>query len=558
VRWSPGALEDAALAARLGTRALERARELVRRRITVEVHRAAVPTANLPACTVRFHVPGELSWARCDCTLAQDCEHVAVAVWAFREADRRDEAAARQIVDLASDAQGETEAAPLEVAMELARDVILAGVAHSAASLAQRFAVARRLARAAGQVWPHVLLEELEELLASYRERSSRYRSSLATELVAGLSARERSSVAGGALPPGFILGQGEAFETSLDHLRLISLGARVAADGGDRHVSVYLADPDSGTVLVLEKTLVFKDGEEAPAAPALVPRRVAPGVGLGALASGQVVTRVARRIASRRLVLGEARGGMTSVTPQTGDWQAFPEPLRVNSLARLAEEWRSRPPLLLRPRVLAADVHALEVGDVRLVAYEPGRQRLVAEVSTSEGEAFRVVREHRSAAPAALESLASVLSGGLGRVRFISGLLRRRGGSFECDPLAVVADRLVVIDLAEASGSSPVPLWQERVLPDPIAAAADLAAALLDECVHAGLRESGAGLSRRLREGGASLAAVGLGVTGDLLTVLSERLEGAREGGTETDWSRAAEALLDAAIRTSLVSERA
>ncbi|MBK8594335.1 MAG: hypothetical protein IPN83_01875 [Holophagales bacterium] len=199
MRWSPGALEDAALAARLGTRALERARELVRRRITVEVHRAAVPTANLPACTVRFHVPGELSWARCDCTLAQDCEHVAVAVWAFREADRRDEAAARQIVDLASDAQGETEAAPLEVAMELARDVILAGVAHSAASLAQRFAVARRLARAAGQVWPHVLLEELEELLASYRERSSRYRSSLATELVAGLSARERSSVAGGA-----------------------------------------------------------------------------------------------------------------------------------------------------------------------------------------------------------------------------------------------------------------------------------------------------------------------------------------------------------------------
>ena len=45
-----------------------------------------VPTARLPACTVRFLVPRDIAYARCDCAMGTGCEHVVLAAWAFRQA----------------------------------------------------------------------------------------------------------------------------------------------------------------------------------------------------------------------------------------------------------------------------------------------------------------------------------------------------------------------------------------------------------------------------------------------------------------------------------------
>src|SRR6185312_15394399 len=105
-------------------------------------------------------------------------------------------------------------------------------------------------------------------------------------------------------LPPGVILGTDEAAETRLDHVRLVSLGARLEADGSSRAAEVYLADPDSGIVLVLAKRWTFAEGEEPLDGAALGERAIAPRIGLATLARGQMVSRGVKRQANRAMAL--------------------------------------------------------------------------------------------------------------------------------------------------------------------------------------------------------------------------------------------------------------
>lgn len=563
VAWSPGEIGDEALRERLGRRAFERAAALRRSGVTAAIRRPdrgdPAASAELPSCTVRFLVPGDLAWARCDCAAKQDCEHVALAVWAFRAADVRDPEAPRLLVEVAE----ERPAAPLvggealDEAARLAEEVLLDGAVHARASLAPAFALCREGLRRAGQTWPFTILEDLEEQLEAYRARGARYGAARVAALLAELAARRQAVRNGGELPAAFVLGQGEALETRLDHLRLVSLGARVHAEDRDRDAEVFLADPDTGMVFVLRKRWSSPEGKEEPLdAAALAGRRVASGVTLEGLAKGQAVTRVARRQANRLLVLGDARGGLTSVTPQAGPWEILPAPLRVTRLADLAESWSGRPPRLLRPRVLAEDVHVVTVREVQWIADLPGTQSLAALVLDQEGEAILLRKSWRSVAPHALEVLAAALSGVWGPVRFVSGEIRRHLGGFEMEPLAVACDRLVIPDL-EKKGEAPAPRLErgrDRVDPPAEAAAAE-ALGLLDEGAHHGLRHASGGYPDRLRATVKRLEEVGLNDCADRLRRLEEALRAARGGGEE-GWPAAARGWLEAAIRLQLVRE--
>ncbi|HBL32061.1 MAG TPA: hypothetical protein DD490_35000, partial [Acidobacteria bacterium] len=169
-----------------------------------------------------------------------------------------------------------------------------------------------------------------------------------------------------------------------------------------------------------------------------------------------QAVTRVARRRANRLLVLGDARGGLTSVLPQAGAWDALPAPLRVTRLEELAATWEARPPRLLRPRVLAEDVHVLAVAEVAWIASLPGTQSLRAGLLDADGETIVLHKPWRAVAPRALDALAAALSGTWGPVRCISGEIRRHLGGFEIAPLALACDRLVVPDLETGAFEAP------------------------------------------------------------------------------------------------------
>lgn len=560
VRWSPGDLTDEVLIERLGKKMIEIARQLARRGATVEVQRNAEgqpPVAMLPACTVRFLVPNDLAYAKCDCARRTDCEHVALSVWAFRKADTVDRDAARLVVDVHVSDDAEVELGPFEGALSVMRAVLLDGVSGYHGALAQKFAMAREDLEKAGYTWPHVALEDLEETLEAYRTRSSRYRAGTIVELGAELVARQRGS-GGGALPSRHVLGTGEALETKLDQLKLIGLGGHVDGSGRSREVEVFFADPDSGAVLVFRKEWNFKPEEILPEGAAIGGKRAMTGVSIGSLAKGLVVTRVAKRRANRSLVFGESRGGMTSVTPQKGEWGSLPEPLLLRSLSHLEELFKSRPPKVLRPRVLAEDVHVLPVRDAQGAYFSPGAQQLEAVLTDLEGEQCLLAKPFRSVVPLSTDHLAAALGGAHGAVRFVAGAFRRAHLGLVLEPLAVVADRLVVPDFETGDAASAVtggvagPSGRS-----PVEGAIQQGWALLEEVVQLGMRQLPASFVERLSESAAWLEETGLRECGRLVGDLAMSVGRLRTGDGSEGEERAAGAFLEAALRLTLARER-
>ncbi|MGW0838629.1 hypothetical protein ACWD26_00390 [Streptomyces sp. NPDC002787] len=102
--WSPGDIDDAALEAAVGARALSAARRTARRGVTARVHRPTSqephPWVELPTCTVRFPVPGQAAHALTDAADTVRREMLALALWAFRTADTTDRQARLVLVSL--------------------------------------------------------------------------------------------------------------------------------------------------------------------------------------------------------------------------------------------------------------------------------------------------------------------------------------------------------------------------------------------------------------------------------------------------------------------------
>ncbi len=543
--WSPAEITDDALEKALGTKRIDRARAAMRAGILVTVERDGVPTAKLPACTVRFLVPRDPAYARCDCRDAQQgCEHVVIAVWAFREAQSHEGSSV--VVSLGSNAKKE-DAKPLDAALEIAAMLLHSGVTHAPPHLPSRFAAVRTDLDKHGFVWPLTVIEDLERVLEQYESRSALYSSHHVAALLCELESRSRASHAGGAeLPVRFVLGQDEATVTPLDHVRLISLGARVQSDGRVRFAQVYLADPDTAMVLLLRKRWDYKEGEEPEEGPALARRAVASKVTLGALAAGQVVSKVVRRKANRELELGTSRTAMTSVTPQRGDWENLPTPILIKNLEEHDAWLKTRPPRALRPRLLAENVHVIAVSAVEDVVYFPAEQQLLAKLLDSAGNAFYARVTHRRVAPNAIDAATTAFTK---KVRFVAGELTRGAFGFEMDPLAIAEDVMTVPDVAgPVANAITAPHATHRHGADPIASAIDTAESALAELAHFGLDAAPAALTARCASSAEDLDDAGIESLGTRMRALAAAIK--------DHTPDAPRAWLDAAVRATLLRE--
>jgi hypothetical protein len=546
--WSPAEIDDATLERALGVKLLERARVTMRRGLVATLEHDAVPVARLPSCTVRFLVPRDVAYARCDCAQAGGaCEHLALAVWAFRELEEA--SAAPVVVALGGGGPGASSAGhaeALEDALLLARELLVAGIGETS-PLPARFARLRMLLARARMTWMHGIALDLEIALEGYHKRSALHGTREIAALLVELAARARAGVATSSeLPPRFVLGEDEAPETLLDHVRLVSLGARVRADERSRFADVYLADPDTKLVLVLRKRWDFGPDEELQEGPALARRAVAAKIKLEALARGQLVSKVVTRLANRSIDLGTSRVAQTSVTPQRGDWDALPAPLLVRDLALHAEAVKRLPPRVLRPRVLAEAVHAVEVSAVNDVVYSAAEQKLVAELVDAAGHPFLLVLRHRRAAPNAIDATAAALARS---VRFVAGELRRGPSHWELEPLAVAGEELVVPDLAGPALIAPSAGHALAAPKDPLDAAITRAESVLEELCNTGLGARARSALARADEAGRALDDAGL-------SALAVRVRAVRSCAQSGALDAAADAWLDAGLRLAVVRE--
>lgn len=482
--WDPSTLDSDAFEASLNAAAAAEVARLLAAGIIVGLDRGAVPAARLPAATVRFLVPGETGYARCDCAAGGGCAHVALAIRAFREAKGASE------VRL-----GATAAKPTSDDLALSIQHLLSGLLEHgvvAGPAAHRVAIdrCRRVAEARGATQMLLAIGDLDGQLEAYDARDALYDEREVLALMTELHARTR-------VGDSAALGIGQPYETAMAKTRLVSLGARLRARGRTIVAHVVLADTDTGATLKFERSYAPTEGEPSFVAN-VTARQLAPGLALAAVAEGQILTSVARRRADGLLALGQGSRGRTALMPRE-PFVRLPAPLAATDVASVGRRLAERPMAMLRPRDRLGAVHVFEIGAVLGQAWWPGSQVWKAAVTLADdGGTLHLARTHDQAAPAALDALSAALGGHHGVVRQIAGPVWIEDGVLVCDPLSIAADRLVVPDFAAPQGpTGPVPAAPLK----PERTRIEEAQALLAGALHTGRRafERGAATGTRL-----------------------------------------------------------
>ena len=451
---SPGQASDEQLARLVPASLLAKAALARDGGLVIDIRRRAsgepCDTARLPNATVRFWAGAAIEAARCDCLAKAACEHVALGVWAFRQADQEEPAADASRIRLGQ--QGDGLALDTAPWLALAEALIRHGVTAGAAPMAQALSQAMDAARAAKAAWLEHLLQDLERWGASYAARSALYDAGEGVALLAELSLRLRAGVLPGNARA--VLGIGQGGETELDRLRLICLGARTSRDGEMRRTRLMLADADTGTALALVKewSVPATEFEREGALRASV--RLAPGVLLESLAQGQLLATQARRLADGTIKLAGSRSSQNSVLPQVPDWSLLGPPLRYDSVQALAARQQAQPTAQVLPRHAARSFVVFTPQSLEQLAYDPDSQSIVAVLRDASDEAVIVRRVHQSHARHALDALAAALAGDNGPVRYVAGLLHWAGGLPVIEPWAVACNTIVVPDFAAGTGA--------------------------------------------------------------------------------------------------------
>ena len=538
------------MAALIGTRAMVAAQARLAAGFSARVVRGGGDTAphvELPACTVRFLVPGQLAYARSDAAAGASPEAIALAVWAFRAADDSAEPDVTEIVHVGN--RVDVTASALVAATALTADIVLDGAVNVGTGVLPRIAAARRALDIENLRWPVLALDDLAEQLAAYRDRHARYHPERLAELLVEINARHRAVQHGRASAPSQVLGTEEAAETPLRLLRLTSLGARITSRPGEQIADVYLADDRTGTVLVLRHRWAVIEGEAPVRGEVLAGRRVGPAT-LGRLAVANLVTESAVRTASRQLRLASNRVARTTVAPSAGAWHALPDAVLIRDLGGLAGRLERLPPRMIRPRVDAESVYAIEIAAVRSIAYAPGSQQLTAVIEDPFGAVATVSATYRPETPAALDVLAEALGMSVGEPRFVSGTVHRTRGGLVVDPIAlIVGGTIVVPDLAADTASASLPDATADAT-DPTETAIHQALSLLAEVSHRGARHLPPTFASRVDAAADTLTVRGLGRAGAAMAAFARAL------GPAPGWPTV-EAWLDATVRLLVTVER-
>ncbi|TAG25653.1 MAG: hypothetical protein EAZ37_12115 [Burkholderiales bacterium] len=450
---SPGQASDETLSHLIPATLLTRATAARSAGLSISLRRAAsgepCDTARLPSATVRFWAGAALEAARCDCIAGSACEHVALGVWAFRQADEDStkSAEAAQIVRLGN--EGTRLALDTTPWIALVEALLLHGVSHGSAPIAQAMSHALDASRAINATWLVYLLQDLEHWSGAWLARSASYQATDGVALVSELALRLHAGVLPGSARA--VLGLAEPGETELDRLRLLCLGARTLRDGLKRRTRLMLVDTDTATAMVLNHEWQVSAGD-ADESDARAAERLAPGLQLQALSNGQLLARKARRLPDGSLKLAKARSSDNSTLPQVPDWSQLAAPLRYDSVRALADAQQAHPTAQVLPRHAAQRFVVFTPARIESLSYDPHSQSLMAVLYDKLDHPVLIKRSHESHNRHALASLAQALSGKLGAVDHVSGLLHWSGGFPIIEPWALATSNMVVPDFAVAS----------------------------------------------------------------------------------------------------------
>ncbi|RSZ58948.1 hypothetical protein HF313_25625 [Massilia atriviolacea] len=523
--WCPSTLAGAVELLPRAT--LDQARRMAAARPAIRLSAGSTPTARLPMCDVRFLSRTSLALARCDCRQAENCAHIALAVWAFAQGERQQPGFAGMTVELdlgagAAPAQLQDDSGAYEAIVALASQLWLDGTSQNPMLVDTRFEKALQEAGKPGWRWVLEALAQLRGALAGQHARASNADPATLLHLVSMLMARLGAARAQTPLPASQILGVGVSGEVALDHLRLVPMGSQCWSGEAAEGVRLIWADPDTLAVTVMEKT--WPRADTGTGAVALRDRRLV-GMPLHRLAASQIVTRAARRRANGLLTVGTA-ATQTSALPLSGSaWDTLASPLRQPDVASLRAHLRSLPPDFVRPLHAIEHVHVVPVAALVDCLWDAASQSLCARVQVAAGEddLLTLRLRHDPATPGAIDALARALED---EPLAVAGSVSSEAGQLGMTPLALLTAHGLQVPQLAAQGT-PAKLASGRH--DDKSALHALLEGTIDLLAHSlrqGLRHQGDAALGRAAQQAAALRAAGLGRCAEALATAMDSVK--------------------------------
>lgn len=446
---------------------ISRAKKLVQGSVVVQLSKGsgaqATPSARLPMCDVRFFSRSSLAHARCDCIQETICEHIVMAVWGFEQAelsqpDFQQLTLQISVPDGAQTGPNALFEQPEAVLLQTALDKLLLklwsdGSSQPDTAIKPLMAEVSRHAQQLQWRWVSESLDDIQQGIADQHHRSSRYHPVDFLQRISGLSARlvaarhmdlQAQQQTLPRLPAAEIVGLGVKGEIQLEHLKLVSLGARYWADEQQEGVKLIFTDPDSQALMVIERQWPKHSDPQGIPTP-IGSRRIA-GHPVKKLAASQVITNAAKRRANGALDIASGKQ-YTSVLPLSSRaWELLGEPLRQPDAAALKRYLQQALPDFVRPRQPIEQLHILPVSEVLDWRWDPALQclqidMLSGEVSDDSDNLVTVSLNYDIAAPQAIEALAKAMLTPATPPRLISGRVKIESGTLIIEPLAVASD---------------------------------------------------------------------------------------------------------------------
>jgi hypothetical protein len=433
--WDPGAIADDELAKHLRATTLTKARQLDEAGTLAEVVRGTRPVArfHVPGCTVRFLVPGDIRYSACDCARPAPCEHVPLAVWAFRRLD----AAKRAGVVTGGAPAPAVDADVLDGAERVLGEMAEQGTSGAGAGWVDRLGRLRARFEAADLVWPAELLGEMMAQQESYANHDARFDPRRVAELLGELVVRLDAIRANdGGLPQRLIRGSNLDRPVEIERGLFWGLGCGIALARGTAEVTAYLYDTKSAQVSVLTKEVV--EGEETgPSFVRLGQRVAAKGSSFAALGAGVLQLETARRSARHELMPG--RSGVGVLVQERLAWEEIAPPVLVEEFAELEDRLGGLPPSSLRPRRLGEAVHVFQIAKLESARFDVPTNTVQAILRDKAGGTMLLEHPYTSRGRAGAEALLGRLTGGKGDLRFVSGKVRPSAGGLRVEPFGLV-----------------------------------------------------------------------------------------------------------------------
>jgi SWIM zinc finger len=431
--WNPGQIADSQLDAFFKKSALNQIRQQYAAGQVIELLRNAKPMARFHtlAHTVRFLVPEDLRYTRCDCTETAPCRHVLMAIWAFRELA---EEKVSGLIETGTPPEiPENLLSDLETGLATLLEVGLSGLS---AALAARLHRLETQCRNAYLIWPAEILAELLQEYERYSQRDARFSATQAVMLMAELCMRiDAMSHRPANLPQLFVRGSQTDRVSEVGSARLVGLGCGVVQRQRAVRMINYFQDVASGEVIVIARD--FPDGENPRTFAELARTSVLKGAAFASLGSGQALIKGGKRTPDHQFLPGRAPA---TINPQAFAWEQLKAPVLVESLEELQLHLSALPPKALRPRRLGENFYVLPVASVESLEFSTIDQAVRAQCKDLEGRTFWLNHPFTNRSSSGTEALMQQLTESA--PRFIAGLVSIGSNGMTVEPTALIFER--------------------------------------------------------------------------------------------------------------------